>query len=856
MGPVLVSTLQQLRPLDVLLSKGNTHVLSTGSLVDAEGMVSWAGFEQFVLEAVGISFAEIDKFDRGHVYVNEILQLGARLSITERSFVQLVDWDGDGLVHLDDWADFLLSRLITEIEHSAHTSHTDRSQWPDQLEGTSELALREIFRLRDLTASGVLPFPDVCGSVLPEICDHVAYMRMQAWCRVHPGQELKIKKWFLEDNSGRVAPGARAHRPVDFEEFRAYAIYAAAELFKQYDQDRSNGLNELEQRHLAQKFGLTGDELRERSRFYHGGELLLRNFMLFLFATDREAQLRTSKQTEFVRKMEGTDILPSFNVYESQIPAETNQSLEELQEHRRQLQLQLNQSWELKLQSGVMGVEELLRDEAAETIRAVCFGVEAKQRFEAVADAQVKRMLARQHAREQRKATESADFQRRLAEVTAKSPDDQVVMLEGMDITERRALEDGMSAEQRSKLNQASKRKAARDLKQSLEEAESKLPEDTTEDPRLGREEALGEQHEEDEEDDEDFPVVAELRENAALGSMAPPAASKPASAGHFTSNYQPEGHFSTKREVSPVKVRQNELQGLQEQLLETPKKDREPIKQQIVAKETEIETLESAKYHEHQDGRFRANPRAPLEEDDAMSFGSDDEETTPSKVEGWTEWTTEPPESESKPEAAEAELQAQMPEEAAAPPAASKPASAGHFTSNYQPEGHFSTKREVSPVKVRQNELQGLQEQLLETPKKDREPIKQQIIAKETEIEALDGKPAAAEAAPETKLARAPSPLKMRQNSLQGLHEQLLETPKKERGPIKAEIQAKEAEIEALAATQPSAPAEVAVEEEDLRLADLAAPEAVEDLRSGEASVQDAHDIVSRDVVEDFVMN
>ncbi len=30
---------------------------------------------------------------------------------------------------------------------------------------------------------------------------------------------------------------------------------------------------------------------------------------------------------------------------------------------------------------GVMGVEELLRDEAAETIRAVCFGVEAKQRF-------------------------------------------------------------------------------------------------------------------------------------------------------------------------------------------------------------------------------------------------------------------------------------------------------------------------------------------------------------------------------------------------------------------------------------------------------------------------------------------
>ena len=29
------------------------------------------------------------RFDRGHVYVNEILQLGARLSITERSFVQV-----------------------------------------------------------------------------------------------------------------------------------------------------------------------------------------------------------------------------------------------------------------------------------------------------------------------------------------------------------------------------------------------------------------------------------------------------------------------------------------------------------------------------------------------------------------------------------------------------------------------------------------------------------------------------------------------------------------------------------------------------------------------------------------------
>ena len=64
----------------------------------------------------------------------------------------------------------------------------------------------------------------------------------------------------MEGESSVVADGARDHKPVEFEEFRAFAIFAAIELFKHFDRDRSDGLNETERKAVATAFGLTKHE--------------------------------------------------------------------------------------------------------------------------------------------------------------------------------------------------------------------------------------------------------------------------------------------------------------------------------------------------------------------------------------------------------------------------------------------------------------------------------------------------------------------------------------------------------------------------------------------------------------------
>ena len=182
-----IETMRHLKPLDALLSLDQMEEIVHGALAATEGMVSWAGFEQFILQAAAVSFETLDKTSRGHVFTEEIMILASRMHITQRTLVQSCDWDGDGMIYLSDWADFVLSQLLAVAQNAGQEA---QAGWPDQQDRAIEDAIRELFMLRDIHASGLLPFEDVCAMVLPtDINLDTRPMRAQTWVRVYPGQE-------------------------------------------------------------------------------------------------------------------------------------------------------------------------------------------------------------------------------------------------------------------------------------------------------------------------------------------------------------------------------------------------------------------------------------------------------------------------------------------------------------------------------------------------------------------------------------------------------------------------------------------------------------------------------------------